>query len=161
MWGWPWAISVLCQGSWPTTSQGAWNEMQHSSFSKSRYWLQHWAPQHSEDTQENELSGSPMVDRLELLLRNTCTTARTFLHLCSPYQEGWAFTQGAGRGHRWDSWPQLIRGISHPQQHDQHIELGEVGDVHRVLSVLPTSCNMLWSPDLLEMAEHLPDNEKC
>ena len=39
--------------------QTALKEVQHSSLNKSRYCLQFWAPQHSTDTQANELSGGP------------------------------------------------------------------------------------------------------
>lgn len=160
-------LNINHQWALSTVSQDALNEMQHSSFSKSRYCLQLWAPQHSKDTQANELRGSPMVNRNKITAESTCTAARAFLHFFS---------------HRW------VRGLGLHTRNWEGTQMGQQTPTNQkdipahtatwsadraggrrskwemfrvVLFVLPTFCYMLWSPNSLEMTEHLPENEKC
>jgi len=66
------------------------------------------------------------VDNTEmflLLLSSAYTDSGPFLLLTPPHHA--EDTQEVGRGHSWDSWPQLTEGISHTiQRHAQHIRLG-------------------------------------
>lgn len=61
--------------------------------------------------------------------------------------------QGVGRGHCWDSWPALNKGIFHTIRcQAQHIKLGEEnGEMFRVMAfVLRSQEYTWWSTALLE-----------
>ena len=94
------------------------------------------------------------VDNTEmflLLLSNAYTESRPFLlltphHLTGKEAEG---AQGFGRGHSWDSWPQLTKGISHTMwHHAQHIKLEkkEGGDVRSGGVCLPKPLLCVMEP---------------
>lgn len=92
-----------------------------------------------------------------MLLKQGCCAAEqgshnveTFSAPC-PSSEEAEGAQGALRGHRWDSWPQLTRGISHTVwHHAQHANWREEGETFAVMIVIfPCPCHSWWSPTLL------------
>ena len=67
-----------------------------------------------------------------------------------PTREEAGGAQGVGRGHSWDSWPQLTKGIFQTMwRHAQHIKLGEEegrGGTFRVMVfVFPSNRYVWWS----------------
>ena len=90
------------------------------------------------------------------------TESRPLLLLTPPHQRvGWG-AQEVGRGHSWDSWPQLTKGVfhtrwCHAQQCKSWGKRRKVGMFGVMPFVFPSNCYMCWSPAFLE---HLPADGK-